>query len=383
MKTWTVVFLALIIGSSVGVGLALTKLDDNELRFFHVKNDRPDFRGTKRPKLVVVGGRDHDFNVMERHATGSHPFVFFNDGDEVLKLSAGKTTCSCTVSQIAQSEVQPGESVEVIINWKPKAGSFGGEFRQSATIRTNDPEWPAIVLSVHGLIIQTVQAQPRDISFMGVSAKDTRTARVHILSRRTADFQILNHQLVVPETAAHFDVQTELVSAAKARELGAEAAVLVTVRLKPGLPFGPFRQTIRFTTNLNDVPEVNIPIEGMIASDVSLLRMASDFDVRTNILKLGRSTNGRALQARMMLRVKGPIRKDVELSIGHVEPTQLKASLEKRPATEKVESVFLTIEVPPNSPPGTFRGDRMGRVVIKTTHPQVKEIPIDVQFSVE
>ncbi len=51
----------------------------------------------------------YEFGVMELYETGKHEFVFKNTGEAPLVLQKGSTTCKCTLSQLEDCSIQPGE----------------------------------------------------------------------------------------------------------------------------------------------------------------------------------------------------------------------------------------------------------------------------------
>ena len=69
------------------------------------------------PRAEVVGGEQHDFGSMLRNAKGSHDFTIKNTGDEPLDLEVRATTCKCTLGELDNSQLQPGESTTVHMTW--------------------------------------------------------------------------------------------------------------------------------------------------------------------------------------------------------------------------------------------------------------------------
>ena len=52
-------------------------------------------------------------------------------------LRKGKTTCKCTLNDMKDTELAPGESTDVTLEWTAKTGDT--LFRQEATILTTIP----------------------------------------------------------------------------------------------------------------------------------------------------------------------------------------------------------------------------------------------------
>ncbi len=59
--------------------------------------------------------------------------------------------------------LDPGEETGVTLEWK--ATGVLDEFSQTATIRTNDPDHRAVLLSVKGIVARTILIEPPQINF--------------------------------------------------------------------------------------------------------------------------------------------------------------------------------------------------------------------------
>ena len=57
---------------------------------------------------VTVDQETFDFGKMDAGESGSHEFVLTNRGDKTHTLNLGSTSCSCTVSEIKDNELAPG-----------------------------------------------------------------------------------------------------------------------------------------------------------------------------------------------------------------------------------------------------------------------------------
>ncbi len=95
--------------------------------------------------------------------------------------------------------------------------------------------------------------------------------------------------------------------------------MLVTVTVKPGLWQGPIQQYLCMQTNLASLPKITLPIQGIIASEIAIVGHGWDPD--TGILTLGRVPRSAGLQRRVMLVVRGPLRKQVEFKPIQISPS--------------------------------------------------------------
>src|SRR5215471_3119449 len=60
---------------------------------------------------------EYDFGAMERDSYKSHTFTIRNDGQSPLNLIKGESTCRCTTFELEKTDLQPGESTNVKIEW--------------------------------------------------------------------------------------------------------------------------------------------------------------------------------------------------------------------------------------------------------------------------
>ena len=345
-------------------------------------------------KVIVVGSSEFDFGVMERDETRQHTFQLKNVGDASATLKKGDTTCKCTLSELAQGRVAPGETVDVTLEWKPN--SFAHSFRQSANIIvTNDPANPLIKLEVHGRVIQTVQPVPERIVFSSISANEERRTSVYVYCYREGEFELQFDRWEDDSLADFFDVSIEPLPANEvSEEPEAKSGAKLTLTVSPGLPLGPISQQMHFTSNLDDLPALSIPIHGTVSGDISVLASKDLYNRDLRMLTIGgvpRETGG---VFQMQLLVKGPFAKATELSVGEVDPADvLQVTIDTaNPSSINEGAVLLypmTITIPPNSraisrlggKEGT--GPRFGKIVIDTTHPQAEKVLLLVKFAVE
>ena len=339
------------------------------------------------PKLEVEGGTSFDFGSMERNQTKTHAFIVRNLGTAPLTLKKGDTSCKCTLSGLTKDEVEPGGSAEVNLEWKAK--DFSLEFRQRAEIITNDPVTPLLTLTVHGRVLQAVRPNPEEITLAALSASVGAKAEILVFGYREEPLKIVATEWGNRETAEAFEVVLSPIPEERvAREPGARSGTALAITVKGGLPLGPIQQTLRLYTNLVSEP-VDIPIRGTVVSDISFVPLGVEFIPEKSLLALGSVDSRQGAKVRMQMLIKGPHWNTTQVSLGEIDPADgLKATLgEPKPIEGRnVMMIPLTIEIPQGAPPmnrlGSDQG-KVGKVMIETTHPAVKQAPIYVQFLVE
>ena len=386
MKTAVFALVALLAGAALGVASTHWELPDQPSAAAAYLDaaaaNRGDGGSRVGPLVKVVNGELHDFGKMDRNAQDSHTFIIRNDGDAPLKLEKGETTCKCTVSDLKGDSLAPGEETEVLLEWTAK--TEGTEFSQTAELLTNDPARPKVRLLIKGLIMQSIRTDRTELSFNNIPANETVTARMKVYGFRDEPLEITSHDWLRPETAEHYSATIRpLAENELDTSIGATSGVELAVQLKSGLPLGRLAQTIRLTPSY-DLPPVEIPIVGRIVGDITFVGPKFRSDLNILVLNLVSRDDG----ARITLQgiIKGEHRNDVQLTVDSVEPAEsLKATLGEPNRDENIVTVPLTVEVPRGATPGSHLGtgdSKPGRIVIKTTHPQIEQIEIEVRFAV-
>lgn len=385
MKTTLFAIVALVAGSVVGALVArqefrrdILPIDTRQIGTGMAL--RPGENMGQGPRLTVINGERHDFGSMDRNAKMTHVFKIRNDGDSLLTLTQKGTSCKCTMAEFQKDQLEPGEQSEIKLEWDAK--NAVEPFEQYAEFETNDRIRPNLRLTVFGRIVSTLTARPSLVLFNDVSANEPAEVTIHIYGVRGNELTIVKHEFTTPALAEFFDLKFRPLSADElAQEQGATAGVAMTARLRPGLPLGSIRQSVKLTTNLNPDESFEIPINGSIVSDISLAGpRVSPANMRVD---LGTFSTTQGTKSTIYLLVKGPHRDDLQLSVAEVEPAaeldvQVGEAIRENP---KIVRYPLTLEVPPGVRP-ISRGTAGSEIVVRveTTHPDIKELTFRVRY---
>ncbi len=112
--------------------------------------------GAKVPTGQGIGPRIHfeqevyDYGTIAFGSDGRCSFSFTNTGDAPLIIHQFQSSCGCLVPYWDREPVAPGASGNVRLLYDTRRV---GPFRKSATLTTNDPERPRIVLSIRGVVL--------------------------------------------------------------------------------------------------------------------------------------------------------------------------------------------------------------------------------------
>jgi len=198
------------------------------------------------------------------------------------------------------------------------------------------------------------------------------------------DLKIDSSELTSVDTRDKFDVKIEPIERDKLPVKTARAGVRITVTAKPGLPIGRFNQYLTLNTNLKEGEKLHVPVIGRVVGDISV--HGTNLREEEGVLMMGSIDSRKGRKERVNIVVRGEKAENVRFEIGTVDPPELKVAIgEPKRLKATLLHVPVDIEVPPGTRPmvrlGTAQGDE-AKIVLKTTHPEMKELAIGVRFAV-
>jgi hypothetical protein len=385
---WTLAFslVAALLGIALGVGLTWAELGPYARSPLQLVIDE----SKPLARAEVVGGGTYDFGVMEQDEQGKHTFEIRNTGNAPLKLAKGATTCKCTLSKLEDDTVQPGKSAKVELEWT--ASGHESKFHHSATIRTSDPHRQYIQLTIEGRVSRSHKIVPVDLRLTSISVGEGITKELLLYGYEAPSLKIKRHEFTDSALAKYFELKTrEMPAGQVAEEEHAKAGKILELTVKPGLPLGSFAQRIRLWLDLPGDPMVEVPIEGTVIGDISIVGLRSgpaSWHDEHNLLILRDVKRETGAQSRgMYLLVKGEHRDRLDLKVTSVRPDFLQVEFDKPQPVEGEEVVKIpfTIRIPPGSPVGEHSATigNPGKIELDTGHPTTPRLQIYVTFAVE
>jgi len=362
---------------------------------------RPWRAGDERPAVAAPAGPSpvaetpettHAFGTVTVGGRGSHEFVIRNAGDAPLELTKGATSCSCTVSDFEESEggsanvkvVPPGETVKLKVAWR---GKGEGPFRQQAGVVTNDRKRPQISFEVVGSVLPgSFRVVPPTIALPKLSTGTGSKATATVFTFGTEPPTVTSLTATDEKTAQFYSLSTApLAPADLASVTGATGGLLVTADIRPGIPIGQLRQTVRLVLAIPEETVVEIPIEGSVSGDLALAGRA--WDSSQDVLKLGPVSSREGLRTTLFLTAKGPHRAEVKPVVRLAVPDSLQVVVEegKPVGSGNVIRFQLSITIPPGSEPANHIGTTQapsGKIVLDTGHPDVPTLTIPVSVAI-
>jgi len=346
----------------------------------------PEQESSEPQPRIEVAEDSYDFGRIESNSVVRHEFTVKNVGQAPLRVSVGDSSCRCTVLNLDSADIPPGESKAVTLEFNGK--DYFGPVTQRATILTNDPKRPQVTFTVKADVVKSIRVVPSEIVFSRVVKMQPAVGEAKIYVFRDQPIKVTGVELAHKDDNAQFielDVQP-LNSGELTVEPGAKAGYRVTVRLKPGLPLGPIQQKIRVLTDQKDMPEIEIPLAGRVESDVNIVGVG--WDAARGVLHLGRINRSSGAERRVMLRLTPLVGESLKVEVERTVPDFLQVTVEEPRNVEASLSLFvpISVRVPPGVGPANYFGmdeAQLGKVILKTNHPDAPEVKILVRFAVD
>lgn len=322
---------------------------------------------------AVINETEYQFGIMEHGATGRHTFVVRNDGEGILRLAAGKTTCQCTVSSLEKDALEPGESIDIEVGWEIKSET--SEFEHSATIHTSDPANPEIRLVIRGTVGQRLQFNPSEIWQIGTIVEDEPTEITGSLSSHLLeDFQVLGVDSENPLVEAAFEPFSE----EDLSSTGAKSGWHIRLSVTPKMDLGRFRDELTVRTDVDGATEMKLRLEGHRPGPFRMV--GRNWSSTSMTLNAGAFPVDRGFTETLTMYVQGDL-PELEILEAESNPPFVNVKLEPgEQLSERARSYILTFTVPPGSPPVPYNRENPAKVTIKTNHPTQPTITFRLTF---
>lgn len=390
-----VTWLAQSIGQSVNVAQQPgTKLEDQP------DFPRPSEEGP-HPK-VVFEEIEHDFGTKARYSTGSHKFVVRNDGEADLKLKAGETTCQCTVGELGQSVVSPGESTTIELSWTIKQAGPG--FQHSAKIYSNDPNNTMQVLIVKGFVGQNIGVWPEGRWSIGsMNVDGAAKLDGYVFSQISDKLEVTRIECSHPGLT--FDIAPlppEQLAALESRimvgnseppdphgdnkppevpDVRSAARIVVTGNNK--IPAGQFSIPITIHTNLEEAPTLAMTVSGVRPGPYQLFPLPGTvYRHGGMMIDAGAISASEEHTAGLLVICRGFDEK-WKLEEVETEPSWLKVEVEPAPGEGDVRRYRLLLKFPSGLPSITRGSENPALLKLRTNHPDAEMLNLKAVFVVE
>lgn len=200
--------------------------------------------------MIVCDSPNIDLGIVEGDTVVPYTQFIRNDGDETLYIERVSVTCGCTVANLPDSTVEPGESV-------PLQGSLNtrkmdGEIHKALFIDSNDPERERLVLTLNGFVVREVSYYPKQVFFSNARVNETETKSITVRSGKDFPLAI---------TAVHTGTDRYEIEIENLERSGDYRLDMVLLPQEVGQVI---RDTLTIVTNIEGYKYIRIPILGKI-----------------------------------------------------------------------------------------------------------------------
>ena len=388
MRLIPVILTAAVVGGGVGVATTFVGQPAIETRFAPpLLEGAPGIEdGSSGPRAGIpqaeAGELSYDFGTMQRGATASHEFTITNVGDAPLLLEVGPTTCKCTIGEVADKPLQPGDSTPVRVEWIAKTGA--GRFEQTATVLTrNDPRRKRIEFKVFGNVVDSSMLSPQDFNLGQFTTAEERKASVYLATFDDRPLEATVKVLSDKAVGHLYEIDVEPVSLDQIPITGAKSGVRIDLTASPGLPAGRLFEWVEIKTNLETVGSLQVPIHGQVSGDLSIHGRGWVQDA--GVLNFGSVRAADGNESKLFLSFKGEAAAGARASLESADPDWIEVELgEPEKIREGRTHQPMTVRIPPGRPAmirtNSGQGEGDARIRLRTNLDTTPQVDMRVRF---
>jgi Protein of unknown function (DUF1573) len=326
----------------------------------------------------VAPDRDFQFGRMELLEEREHKFVIRNEGEAVLKLATGASTCQCTLFELESETVPPGESTHLTVRWKPK--SRNDNFRHGGPVYTNDPENLDIQFSVEGAVDAPIIIRPEQVWDAG-SVYTNRPGKMTVTvgSRIYDDFEI-----TAIDTGSEF-VTTSVrpLTDQMLKSDSYRGGFLINVEVSSAIPSGRFSTDVKLDVTRAKAPLVATLMAVKRGTIQVLPAPGTLYDPEEMLVHFGqfKASKGRTVKLQLIVNEEG-MTEPFQLTDYLAEPSFLDAAIEPiSKTTNNVGRYWLILKIAAGKPRTNFANQNRGVLELNTNHPTDKQVILALEMS--
>ncbi|MCP4886372.1 MAG: DUF1573 domain-containing protein [Planctomycetaceae bacterium] len=362
---------------------------------------------SSKARVEVIGELTYDFGVMSPNTEGEHVFRIKNTGEDDLTLRLGATTCKCTLGELKNNTLAPGEESDIKLSWSVKSGQ--AEFNQTAQVITNDPYQVVLNFEIEGKVVEDLEVVPETWTFGEVATGEPIELSGTIYNFMDQDIKPTKLSFSSQEMTdlATFEVEpfkpTE--EADGSRNI-ARQAFRVKIKIDAGMRQGAVSQNFVFGFRKLDENGEEVPVPDSDGEEefdyyvststqgrvVGWLGMMLNSKIKGEpgggyIFNIGKIGSDDPLIVKTYVVLKGNERENTKLSVSGIVPNKvIKARLGEPLGRGSMTLYPLEIEFMPGEETVARLGSHSkdyGQVIIESDNPKVTKMRIALKFSVE
>ncbi|MDG2222777.1 MAG: DUF1573 domain-containing protein [Rubripirellula sp.] len=361
---------------------------------------------SSKARVEVIGDITHDFGVMSPNTDGEHVFKIKNIGEDDLTLRLGATTCKCTLGELKNSTLAPGEESDIKLSWTVKSGQT--EFNQTAQVITNDPYQVVLSFEIEGKVVEDLEVVPETWTFGEVATgepielsgtiynfmdQDIKPTDLSFSSQEMTDLSTFEVEPFIPTDEAD-----------GSRKI-ARQAFRVKIKIDAGMRQGAVSQNFVFGFRKLDENGEEVPVpdsdgkefEYFVSTStqgrvVGWLGMMLNSKIKGEpgggyIFNIGKISSDDSLIVKTYVVLKGNERENTKLSVSGIVPDKVISAKLGEPIGRGSMTLYpLEIEFTPGEETVARVGSHSkdyGQIIIGSDNPKVTKMRIALKFSVE
>lgn len=96
-----------------------------------------------------------DWGTVSNRAVASRDYEVRNTGTGPLEITGVSTSCGCTMAQVSESRLAPGETAVLKVTYDPQVHNGAtGDFLRMVYVRSDDPDTPEAALSIWLTVVE-------------------------------------------------------------------------------------------------------------------------------------------------------------------------------------------------------------------------------------
>jgi hypothetical protein len=224
---------------------------------------------------IQVSENAFDFGEVMEGSEVIHAFTVKNEGSEVLRIEQVRPGCGCTAAQFDRTFSAGGEGK---ITLRLDTTGYEGTVKKAATVHSNDPEQPRLILTLQGVVKTFIEVRPSSsVTFRGPADQQSPKA-VELVGSKPFHIQKV-------ESSLEGKVSHEI------EPMDAERGYRLSIRNISKQ--GTYAGSIKVRTDLPEKSQVLIRVSGTIEGDIAVRpqtimigRIAADQPPRQGVISV-------------------------------------------------------------------------------------------------
>jgi hypothetical protein len=209
------------------------------------------FAAIAQPKLEIEGGNTYDWGTVNQ---GDSPLKakvkLYNKGTDTLHITRVKPACGCTTAPLDNDHIAPGDFATLDITLR--VSSYSGHVGKNISISSNDPNNSNINYSIKANVFTPITVNPKYIRMYNVATEEESSSSVNLVNNTKKDITIKKVDTKLDGLTLDLNEDT-VIPAGK--------SIKVNAKYTPEKD-GPFYGSLKFTTDSEEAPYIDISIRG-------------------------------------------------------------------------------------------------------------------------